>query len=55
VKFADADLLGVPLRLLVSEKTLAADAVEWKERAEDETDRVPMVEVSERVVSWLAK
>jgi len=31
-KFADADLLGVPLRLVVSEKTLKADSVEWKER-----------------------
>lgn len=31
-KFADADLIGLPLRIVVSEKTLAEDSVEWKER-----------------------
>lgn len=48
-KFADADLLGMPLRLVVSEKTLAENAVEWKERTGDEASRVPMAEVVERV------
>lgn len=33
-KFADADLIGLPLRLVVSEKTMAADAVEWKGRTD---------------------
>lgn len=32
-KFADADLIGLPLRIVVSEKSLAAGGVEWKERA----------------------
>lgn len=31
-KFADSDLLGVPLRAVVSEKTLASNSVEVKER-----------------------
>ena len=31
-KFADADLLGIPIRLVVSEKTLAKNAVEIKKR-----------------------
>lgn len=31
-KFADADLIGIPIRLVVSEKTLAKDSVEIKER-----------------------
>ncbi|KKT57416.1 MAG: Prolyl-tRNA synthetase [Candidatus Giovannonibacteria bacterium GW2011_GWC2_44_9] len=31
-KFADADLLGIPLRMVVSEKTLEKDSVELKER-----------------------
>jgi len=35
-KFADADMIGVPLRLTVSANTLAADAVELKRR--DRTD-----------------
>lgn len=36
-KFANADLIGCPVRLVVSAKTLAKDAAEWKERAEEET------------------
>ncbi len=34
VKFADADLIGVPWRLAVSPKTLAEDSVELKARSE---------------------
>jgi len=34
-KFADADLLGIPYRVVVSEKTLANDQVEVKPRTED--------------------
>lgn len=36
-KFADADLLGMPLRVVISEKTLAQDGVEVKQRTSDET------------------
>ena len=32
-KFADADLIGVPFRIVVSEKTLAKNSVELKERS----------------------
>lgn len=32
-KFADADLIGIPLRLVISEKSLGAGGAEWKERA----------------------
>jgi prolyl-tRNA synthetase len=35
-KFADADLLGLPVRLTVSKKTLAEDSVEVKKRGEEE-------------------
>jgi len=36
-KFADADLIGCPIRLVVSKKTLAQDSVELKYRKPDET------------------
>lgn len=44
-KFADADLIGIPVRLVVSEKTLrrqgfagqAGDKIEWKERNKNQT------------------
>ncbi|MBI2644704.1 proline--tRNA ligase [Candidatus Uhrbacteria bacterium] len=35
-KFKDADLIGLPHRIVISEKTLAQDSGEWKERASKE-------------------
>jgi len=40
VKFADADLIGLPIRLVVSKKTLAENSVEWKGRADAEAKLV---------------
>ncbi|MEK9135028.1 MAG: aminoacyl--tRNA ligase-related protein [Patescibacteria group bacterium] len=39
-KFADADLIGIPIRMVVSEKTLKEDSVEIKERNKKETKLV---------------
>ncbi|MBP9852557.1 MAG: prolyl-tRNA synthetase [Patescibacteria group bacterium] len=39
-KFADADLLGIPHRVVVSAKTLEADKYEYKKRTEDEASLV---------------
>jgi prolyl-tRNA synthetase len=36
VKFADADLLGVPVRLVVGAKGVARGIVEWRSRATGE-------------------
>lgn len=36
VKFNDADLIGIPLRLIVSARTMEKNGVEWKERTEKE-------------------
>ncbi|OGL73733.1 hypothetical protein A3F28_02040 [Candidatus Uhrbacteria bacterium RIFCSPHIGHO2_12_FULL_57_11] len=52
-KFADADLIGIPLRLVVSEKTLAKDSVEWKFRAQKEATLFPSKEVVGKVVEWV--
>jgi prolyl-tRNA synthetase len=41
-KLADSDLLGIPNRLVVSKKTLADNAVEWKKRAAVETSLLPI-------------
>lgn len=51
-KFADADLLGMPLRVVVSEKTLAENEVEWKARTSDEATRVPIANVIDAVKKW---
>jgi len=36
-KFADADLIGIPVRLVISEKTLAKNSAEIKKRSEKKT------------------
>lgn len=41
VKFADADLIGVPLRVTVSAKTLARNGVELKRRSGTDATAVP--------------
>jgi prolyl-tRNA synthetase len=51
-KFADADLIGLPLRLVVSEKTLAQDAVEWKERTAGEAGMVPLKEAAAKAAAF---
>lgn len=53
-KFADADLIGLPLRLVVSEKTLKENAIEWKERGSQEAKLVPTGDVIEAAVVWKA-
>jgi prolyl-tRNA synthetase len=44
-KLADADLIGIPLRVLVGKKTLAQGAVEVKKRTESESAILPIDEL----------
>lgn len=44
-KFADADLLGMPMRVTISEKSLLAGGVELKERAEKDNSKSEIVSV----------
>lgn len=46
-KFADCDLLGLPVRLVVSEKT--GEQVEWKERTQDKTELISVDQALERL------
>lgn len=54
-KFADADLIGLPLRLVVSEKSLREECVEWKKRDQFEPHLVPVQEVFEHVLTEFKK
>ncbi len=45
-KFAESDLLGIPCRVVISERTLATNSVEVKERSKD---KVKMVKISQIV------
>ena len=49
VKFNDADLLGLPVRLVVSPRNLRQDSVEVKLRHEKEATLAPVNEVVERI------
>lgn len=46
-KFADADLIGIPVRLVVSNKT--GEQVEWKERSNESTELLDLDEVINRL------
>ncbi len=48
-KFADADLIGCPIRLVISKKTLEKDSVEYKRRDNEEAELVKMDKILERV------
>lgn len=52
VKFNDADLMGVPLRLTMSKRSLAADGVEAKERHKDERFIIKMDELLDWLDDW---
>ncbi len=54
VKFNDADLLGLPLRIVVSARNLAQDAVEIKARSESVAATVPREDLVDRVRDMLS-
>lgn len=45
IKFSESDLIGIPHRLVVSEKTLSLNQVEYKNRQTGETQGIPLTEV----------
>ncbi len=54
VKFNDADLIGMPLRLTVSKKSLEKGGIEMKRRSSSESVIVPLSDIISRVQSELA-
>ncbi|MAT98941.1 MAG: proline--tRNA ligase [Anaerolineaceae bacterium] len=53
VKFNDADLIGLPLRLTVSQRSLAFGGVEVAARAGGETAVVPQDDLLTYITNWL--
>ena len=53
-KFKDADLIGLPLRITVSPRSLKAGGVEFKLRSAPESSVVPLDEAAEKVREALA-
>lgn len=54
VKFKDSDLLGLPVRLVVSQRNLRDGVVEVKARSEDDRHSVPQLEAVDYVKGLLA-
>lgn len=48
-KFADADLIGIPLRIVVSKKTLEKDSVEVKNRSSNDTELIKIKDINSYV------
>jgi prolyl-tRNA synthetase len=48
VKFKDADLVGIPIRIAVGKKGLAGGQAEWKLRASKQVELVPLAEVARK-------
>jgi len=51
VKFKDADLIGIPLRIAVGRKGLAEGKVEWKVRGTRDVELIPLGEVAARAAA----
>jgi prolyl-tRNA synthetase len=50
-KFADADLIGCPLRVTVGKKTLEDGAVDLKNRLDGDETRIASLDLAKRVVA----
>nr|WP_201781194.1 proline--tRNA ligase [Ornatilinea apprima] len=54
VKFNDADLIGIPLRVTVSQRSLEAGGVEFKRRADKDKTILPLEGLEERLRAEIA-
>ncbi|NBW42179.1 proline--tRNA ligase, partial [bacterium] len=54
-KFSDADLIGIPLRLTVSERSLANGGVELKVRSQKESAIIPLDSITSYVADFFGE
>ncbi len=55
VKFKDADLLGIPVRVTVGQKSLAEGKVEIKLRSESKSSKIGVEDVTAKVIELVAE
>ena len=55
VQFAEADLTGIPFRLIVAPKALAQGMIEYKIRGTDEHGLIPVAEAVQFTQKWIAE
>ena len=53
VKFKDADLLGIPIRITIGKKSIAEGCVEVKLRKESEYEKVTVAEATEKTAGLI--
>ncbi|MBA2447090.1 MAG: proline--tRNA ligase [Chloroflexi bacterium] len=53
VKFKDADLVGIPLRIAVGQRGLAEGKVEWKLRRDQAVELIPLADVGSKAQALL--
>ncbi len=53
VQFADADLLGIPFRIIVSPRNLEARQLEWKRRDTGESGKLDVKGATEQIAAWV--
>ena len=53
VKFKDADLIGIPLRIVISNRTMENDSVEWKLRSESDAEMVKTADLNKKISEFL--
>lgn len=51
-KFNDADLIGVPLRIVISKRTLKEKSIEWKFRKDNEGKLVQLSDAFDEIEKW---
>ena len=54
-KFADADLIGNPLRIVVSSRSLEKGGVEWKERNQTDSEIVTLNDLYGKIESFIVR
>jgi len=54
VKFNDADLLGIPIRVTISPRTLETNSIEIKRRSEKEAQLLPLEGITVRLKALMA-
>jgi len=50
VKFKDADLIGIPIRLTIGKKTIAEQKVEFKLRTESDSKNILIADAATKVI-----
>ena len=54
VKFNDADLLGIPIRVTISPRSLNKDSIEVKQRSEKDSQFLPLGEAAAKIEAMVS-